>query len=161
ADFEVADPALPTKIAAAENTNASNAAVRLIVPPLLDAKSLRRSRRLLQMARPCPRAKSAAPYRLASCYMRWSDAESTPAVRVLRLHPAALAGSIAPGARTAAPMPLAPSTEAIDALGMDLDDHAPLAGAEVGILVLAQVLLGEHVDVFERAFLDDLGWAAD
>jgi hypothetical protein len=53
ADFEVADPALPTKIAAAENMNASAAAMRLIVPPLGSTrKSVSPSGRLLQAARP-------------------------------------------------------------------------------------------------------------
>src|SRR5436309_1061540 len=51
--------------------------------------------------------------------------------------------------------------DAFDALGTDLDDHALLARSEVGILVLAQVLLGEHVDVVQRPVLDDRGWAAD
>jgi hypothetical protein len=39
-------------------------------------------------------------------------------------------------------------------------NHAILAGAEVGILVLAQDFLGKHVDVLERALFPDRGSAA-
>src|SRR5437879_7473340 len=52
--------------------------------------------------------------------------------------------------------PLAACAKAVDALGTDLDDHSFLAGAEVGILVLAEILFRDHVYVLERAFLEDL-----
>src|SRR5690242_5280592 len=55
---------------------------------------------------------------------------------------------------------LAAGAEAVDALGTDPDDHALLARAEVRILVLAQVLLREHVDVLDRAVVDERGRAA-
>src|SRR3954454_19838010 len=44
---------------------------------------------------------------------------------------------------------------------MDLDDHPLLARSEVGVFVLTQVLPREHVDVLERALVDDLRRAAD
>src|SRR5579859_2389010 len=56
---------------------------------------------------------------------------------------------------------LAACAEAVDAFGVDLDDHALFAGSEVGILVLAEVFLGEHVDVFDGALFGDRGRAAD
>src|SRR5690349_25082239 len=56
--------------------------------------------------------------------------------------------------------PLAAGAEAVHALRTDLDDHALLARTEVGIFVLTEVLLGEHVDVLERALVDELGRAA-
>src|SRR5947208_3263427 len=55
---------------------------------------------------------------------------------------------------------LAAGAEAVDALRTDLDDHASLARTQIGVLVLAQVLLRQHVYVVERALLDELGRAA-
>ena len=46
--------------------------------------------------------------------------------------------------------PLAAGAEAVDPLGMDLDDHPSLARTEVGIRVPAQILLRELVYVLER-----------
>ena len=57
-------------------------------------------------------------------------------------------------------MALAACAEAVDAFGTDLDDDAFLARAEVRILVFARLLLGERVDVLERALVDDRGGAA-
>ena len=66
-----------------------------------------------------------------------------------------------PGRLTAAAVTaLAACPEAVDPVGLDADDDASFVGAEVGVFVLAQVLLGEHVDVLERPFFDDLRGSA-
>src|SRR5882762_3767392 len=48
------------------------------------------------------------------------------------------------------------SSQALDGLGLDLGDHAHLAGPAVRILVLARVLLGQCVDVLVGALLGHL-----
>src|SRR6267143_2389710 len=48
------------------------------------------------------------------------------------------------------------SPHRLDGLGQDLHHHAHLARPTVGVLVLAQILLGERVDVIVRALLGHL-----
>src|SRR5215471_10728113 len=55
---------------------------------------------------------------------------------------------------------LAARPKPVDVLGVDLDDHPLFAGTEIGISILAQVLLREQVHVLKRALLNDLGAAA-